>query len=342
MQTVATDVHAKTADEFEIEGFKLSHKLWTRWEHGQYPVQAYEDAKGTRVFEFKGKFYESDRKLIRDIVGSAPRRGIRMNFASYFRVEDTKALNLKPKVWDVLNLRERGIQVESRRIQNPRKSAKRNSKDAKSFDQNLKEVTGTSENSEVKLGVDLQKRAHEVRKLLFAGFRGMMAQKNYDPEDVLQEVYRGILARNNGKAPWDESRSTFGFYVTMVCRCILLNYHRKQSRVLDREHAELDESTYGGAVAPAGPIEGTAEIAQESLEEWLKDPERGGETNEGELAIRLLPFVQAGHTRREISAALGVSEPVVGRGMAHLRKVAKAWAEEQGLSVRVRERRTRE
>jgi hypothetical protein len=49
---------------------------------------------------------------------------------------------------------------------------------------------------EEKVGIDLGARGHEVRKLLFAGFAGKMLSRGYDPEEVLQEIYAGLLVRN--------------------------------------------------------------------------------------------------------------------------------------------------
>ena len=80
------------------------------------------------------------------------------------------------------------------------------------------------------LGIDLAARGHEVRLLLNAGFGLKMSASGYDPDDVLQEVYRGILARNKGTCPFDPTISSFGHYVHMVCDCVLKNYHRKQKR----------------------------------------------------------------------------------------------------------------
>lgn len=82
-----------------------------------------------------------------------------------------------------------------------------------------------------KLGIDLAARGHEVRKLMWAGYRDKILRAGYDPEDVLQEVYRGLIARNNGKCPWDVRKSSFGHYVHMVIGCVLINYHRKQQQV---------------------------------------------------------------------------------------------------------------
>jgi DNA-directed RNA polymerase specialized sigma24 family protein len=65
---------------------------------------------------------------------------------------------------------------------------------------------------------------------MYAGFGLRIARAGYDPEEVLQEVYRGILVRNQGKCPFDRRKSSFGHYVHMVIECVLNNYHRKEQR----------------------------------------------------------------------------------------------------------------
>lgn len=90
-------------------------------------------------------------------------------------------------------------------------------------------------------GIDLNRRGDEVRKLFFAGFGQQVIKSGYDPEDVLQEIYRGLLVRNQGTCPFDETKSSFGHYVHMVCDCIIKNYHRKESR--KRKMEQLGMST---------------------------------------------------------------------------------------------------
>ncbi len=81
------------------------------------------------------------------------------------------------------------------------------------------------------LGIDLERRGHEVRKLFYAGFARRVAARGYDPEDVLQELYKALLIRNRGKCPWDPQKSSFGHYVHMVAGCIISNYNRKFGRL---------------------------------------------------------------------------------------------------------------
>jgi len=323
----------------------------------------YETCDSERVYEYGGEFYESARQLLKEIHG----RSYHHTFEQYFRLEDVSLDRGKPSIFDVLGLKSGSGSVgggsRSKKLTSESFGVGRNasfgvradirggkgrSKQGGKADETLvrglaetfsedyedirkaRALTALATSPRDGKGIDLAGRGHEVRKLLFAGFRGMMAAKSYDPEDVLQEIYKGLLTRNAGKCPWDGEKSTFGYYVTMVCRCVLTNYHRKMSRRMDREHVELNESLYGSG----GMAGGSEEMAHEALVRWLREGEHGGGSVEGELAVKVMPLLAAGCTRKEIVGQLGVSENSVAKATAHLRKWSREWAEEIGVVLR--------
>ena len=192
----------------------------------------------------------------------------------------------------------------------------------------------------VKLGIDLETRSHEVRKILFASFGYKIHYKKYDPEDVLQEVYKGILTRNNGKCPWDIRKSSFGHYVYMVCNCVLSNYHRKQSKLHDNEvvglkswvNGEYQEGDVG--LANVKQVHKTTstlenyeynESRKDLLHFILKQSKKN--TVESVTAVEILKYINLGLTRKEMAKKLSLKESTVGRGMIYLRKCTKAWQE---------------
>lgn len=78
-----------------------------------------------------------------------------------------------------------------------------------------------------KKGIDLEKRHLEVKKIFMKHCAKMCLDNRCEPEDVLQEVYKGILIRNNGTCPFDSAKSAFSTYVVMVSRCVTINYINK-------------------------------------------------------------------------------------------------------------------
>lgn len=188
------------------------------------------------------------------------------------------------------------------------------------------------------LGIDLKRRAGEVRKLLFAGYGRRMFINGYDPEDVLQEVYKGLLVRNAGKCPWDSAKSSFGHYVHMVCGCILSNFHRKQYRIreveqtgLSNPHGEGDEATRYMDVAsnttvPALPTHAAEDAClveqADDLVDFMQDSNL---RDESRLATQLLPLLLRGTPRAALPSTLGTSRAAVTRAYTHLKKQAHDW-----------------
>ena len=184
------------------------------------------------------------------------------------------------------------------------------------------------------VGIDLVKRGHEVKKLLFAGFGRRMFAAGYDPEDILQEVYKGLLARNAGRCPWNPAKSSFGHYVHMVCGCVLSNYHRKQRRVRQFEQSGLPayvdgDYQYGDAasttITPAREtIEQATYLFDEATDD-LVDYMLSYPTPDARLAVDILPYVIDATPRASIAKALGTSTAAVSRAISYLRKTTQAW-----------------
>jgi DNA-directed RNA polymerase specialized sigma24 family protein len=192
---------------------------------------------------------------------------------------------------------------------------------------------------------DAKTRSDEVRKLLWSGFAGKMLSQGYDPEDVLQEVYRGLLVRNRGKCPWDVRKSTFGHYCHLVISCVLTNYHRKQVRRIDRNALSMDVGNDGEERSDAGQwgscriwhgSDAGDRLALEELSGVLTkvlDP-----SPEAVLGREILPLVSSGHSRAEIAREMGVKPSMVSRALTWLRRQAARWAEEGGLRAHVPKR----
>jgi len=199
--------------------------------------------------------------------------------------------------------------------------------------QSLDELAELVSPPRVVTGIDLAVRGVEVRRLLYAGFGFRLARAGYDPEEVLQEVYRGILVRNRGKCPFDVRKSSFGHYVHMVIECILSNYHRKESRRRESEGSweDLPEGQRERAADGVGAGGWSAQAAERvggsdgMAVRMVSDAVRrfpGLTGREGELALGVLPLLQAGHAATPRGAKeAGWSWPDWRDGVAVLRRV---------------------
>ena len=143
------------------------------------------------------------------------------------------------------------------------------------------------------LGIDLELRGNEVRKLFYAGnFLGVLSKSNIDPDEFLQEVYRGLLTRNNGTCPWDAKKSSFGHYVHIVIRCVLANYLRRE-RLRDSREGVTDDGELGNFTDLRG-TRGDVEMTTVLDKVFQSLPEEDRDT-----AHRFVMALYTGHTRKE-------------------------------------------
>ena len=169
-------------------------------------------------------------------------------------------------------------------------------------------------------GIDIEMRGREVEKLLFAGFGSWIFSSGYDPEEVFQEVCKGILARNRGKCAWDSTKSSFGHYVHMVCKGVVSNYHRKEKK-RSVERYNLPEREDAGISAYQLEVE--VEEVQEDLEKFIRAT--NGKKELLEIAIGSLPLLRKGYSRTEIAEELGISLTAASRGLAFLKAQTRKW-----------------
>ena len=185
----------------------------------------------------------------------------------------------------------------------------------------------------VPLGVDLGKRGHEVRKLFYAGYGRRVAKYGYEPDDVLQEVYKGLLVRNQGKCPFDSRKSSFGHYVHMVCGCIVSNYRRRYSR-LERNEVfgvpGLDgvvEDVGGADIAIVGPSQEN-ESDMRTLTRGLVSLVKDRATERGmcaRLSHRCVDLMVQGYRKSEIAALTKSNPNLIARMLRLIREVAGEW-----------------
>lgn len=177
----------------------------------------------------------------------------------------------------------------------------------------------------VKLGIDLAVRGIEVRKLFYAAFARGLARDGYDPEDALQEVYRGILARNNGTCPFDARKSSFGHYVHIVTKCVLANWIRKERRRGSFESNETqlarftsEESGRSYRIEDEAPWRYS--LAPSEMDIARLSREMGADARQ-EKALRLLVD---GHSRKEVLGRLGADPKWLEGVLARTRSVLQS------------------
>lgn len=287
---------------------------YARTEHGGHRVKA--DQKGFLVSWPTGEIrYASARQTIIALTNKTPmplphHRDPKVSFNRYFR----RGRFGEPELaLDTLSLFSPELSLETPKIT----------------------IKGSPELSVVqRTGIDLEKRGGEVRKLFFAGYGRRVVRYGYDPEDVLQDVFTGILVRNQGKCPFDPSKSSFGHYVHMVCGCIVSNYRRRYSRLSRNEQfgvlsvsGDTVQDVSESDLAVVGPVHHAA-IEAASAHNLLADLVAGKAVMMGccpMLARSCFNLMVDGHRKGEIAAITGKAPSRIAKMLRMIRHVAAEW-----------------
>lgn len=179
------------------------------------------------------------------------------------------------------------------------------------------------------VGIDLSSKHRDIKRLMYSGYGKVIHYNGYDPDDVLQEIYRGILARNNGKCPFDESKSSFGHYVHMVIGCILSNYHRKRNKWKENECKAKgydEDGNYGEidcgqlAMVEEGYCE---DVSYDRAKEELLIHCTSRVKKDMVCYLRpVLELLSLGHTQTHIGKQLNLSRAIVNKIVKKLRESA--------------------
>jgi len=191
-------------------------------------------------------------------------------------------------------------------------------------------VDSTEKDPIAVVGIDLSSKHKDIKRLMYSGYGKVIQYNGYDPEDVLQEIYRGILARNNGKCPFDEKKSSFGHYVHMVIGCILNNYHRKRNKWKENECKAKgydDEGNYGerDSTEIASVDKGYYDEMSydRAKEELIRDCTHRVGKDLVQYIRPVLELLSLGHTQTFIGVDLGLSRATVNKIVKKLRESAK-------------------
>jgi DNA-directed RNA polymerase specialized sigma24 family protein len=193
------------------------------------------------------------------------------------------------------------------------------------------------------LGIDLENRSGEVVKLFYKGYGSWVRKSQFDTDDMMQEVYKGILVRNQGRCPWDPAKSSFGSYVTMVAGGVISNHHRRTMRrrgreivgvrgwdngsLIDIDVAESNTlSTSDGHWADPEPEGLGNERPVDRLLDYLADHVTGQELDQLQAIASMLDH---GFKRHEIPSKLRLTKIQYAALLKSLRAWTASWAESE-------------
>ena len=177
-------------------------------------------------------------------------------------------------------------------------------------------TTSLAESRRVKKGIP-ESRLGEVRKIFYAKFAPSLPRADLDPEEVLAEVYLGIVVRNKGACPYDPNGgSSFGHYVYMVTNCVVRNCVRKVRRRNDHEVHIPDGEDGEDFIQTQGK-----ECADRSLRNTRHDLSVAlGARFSPEVASKVLSLLGGGMNITEISREIGIPTSRISRAVREVRE----------------------
>ena len=305
----------------------VSETYYARWEHGNHKVERQNKAYHVHWPSEMGgiKSYPSARQTILALVNGSPivvkgAKDPKMTFDRYFKIgRHASNKNRKTASCDALTMFSANISIAQTQLSEP------------SIGEHLSIAADPKP-----AGIDLAARGHEVRKLFYAGFGRKVIARGYDPEEVLQEVYKGILVRNNGKCPFDPDKSSFGHYVHMVCAGRVANYHRKHSRrnrhevfgvtAVGEPGTVIDVAEADLATVDATQLE-TVELntATNDLTNFIRNYAINQNHTDPDFVVQCSLWLLDGMRRGEIAEETGKTTGQIGRVLRVVRNATLEW-----------------
>lgn len=176
-------------------------------------------------------------------------------------------------------------------------------------------------------GIDLNLKYVDIKRIAYGRFKPMIrsiSKLGMPEEDILQEVFKGVLVRNLGKCPWDSDKGSFGSYVHMVIQGILYNLHAREMRRYKRERLGLSEHVEQTLADKRVRADSGIEDSILDLQVWIsKRPD--SHKVDAKLAGEIIPLVFLGLRRGEIAKQLDLPGPKVTRALSYLRANSPVW-----------------
>lgn len=160
------------------------------------------------------------------------------------------------------------------------------------------------------VGINVNHQHGDIRRLVLHGFQAQIVAAGLDVEDVVQEVCRAILKRNDGLGRFDQSRSSFSHYVYVVTRSVL-SHLGKQSRRWQQEISSSSNSSGDDSPTILDRAPSVSLVDPEALI-LLRDAAtvakmQLGDRLSGQVETAL-PFILSGTTHSVMAKQLGISD----------------------------------
>lgn len=257
--------------------------LYSRYEDGALPVQIKESGEGKRK-RYELKIGDLIYKSVKDFLKQSKSKAA-TTFFNYFRVNTRKDLT----IYKILeNIKTYKDSCTSYKPDND--------------DLLLDEVGDVLESPQTvsNMGIDIVKKKKDIEKIFYAYYAKRAVSEGLSVEDLLQEVFKGLLVRNKGKGAWNPSRGSFGSYVHMVSGSVYKNFRKKEIKRGMKEKGEIPKN-YTESSTEDSDYSNEAMIMND-FKKWIKT-KRGM----SDSVISIVELLSSGKKKKEIAEELGIN-----------------------------------
>jgi DNA-directed RNA polymerase specialized sigma24 family protein len=252
--------------------------LYSRYEDGSLPVQIKEKGEGKRKrYELKiGEFvYNSVKDFLKQSKSKAA-----TTFFNYFRVNTKTDMTIYRILENIKTYKETCAACNA--------------------DNSELVVDDESVTSPSNTGIDIVKKKKDIEKIFYAYYAKRAVSEGLSVEDLLQEVFKGLLVRNKGKGAWNPSRGSFGSYVHMVAGSVYKNFRKKEIKRGMKEKAEIPKNYTENSTEDSDYS--NEEMIMSDFKKWIKT-KRGM----GDSVVSIVELLSSGKKKKEIAEELGIN-----------------------------------
>lgn len=126
--------------------------------------------------------------------------------------------------------------------------------------------------------LDLDRRWPEVRALVRSKYGGWMRRNGIEMLDAEQEVYLGLLRRQQGATAYDPQRAGWARYVVLVAGSVLSHMVQREQRRQKRERRWAEQEGLRGAAVDResqSSAKAAARCPEDAIVEWIDSARKG-------------------------------------------------------------------
>jgi DNA-directed RNA polymerase specialized sigma24 family protein len=253
-----------------------NYMLYSRYEDGSKPIQIKEEGEGRRKryeLEVGGKIFTSLSSFLKTSKSKAA-----TSFYTYFGVRKISDLPIFSIFRDIEEYRNEQLAE----FENEASS--------------IEEVKG----GDVKTGFNIADKKKDIERIFYAFYAKRAVAEGLSVEDLLQQVFIGLISRNTKRGAWNPARGSFGSYIHLVIGSVYRNFRKKEISRGMKERLEVPKNYTESTTSDSDFLDD--KILLDSFKNWIKTKK-----GMGDLAGDVTVLLSEGRKKKEIAEQLGIN-----------------------------------